>query len=119
MFQTNMMDFWKCFLVKNRGSNSCSSFYPFAKARKHMGNIINYEQITDEKKDVKPLLEARDKIDFFVKEYPSTDYALDLRFKRDLIQNQLAAKELYVAKYYISTQKWMPAINRLKIYLKI
>ena len=80
--------------------------------------IINYEQITDEKKDVKPLLEARDKIDFFVKEYPSTDYALDLRFKRDLIQNQLAAKELYVAKYYISTQKWIPAINRLKIIMQ-
>ena len=32
-----------------------------------------------------------------------------------MIQNQLAAKELYVAKYYISTQKWIPAINRLKI----
>ena len=34
---------------------------------------------------------------------------------RDLINNQLAAKELYVAKYYISTQKWVPAISRLKI----
>ena len=39
---------------------------------------------------------------------------MDLKFKKDLIQNQLAAKELYVAKYYISTQKWVPAINRLK-----
>ena len=36
----------------------------------------------------------------------------------DLITNQLAAKELYVAKYYISTQKWVPAINRLKVILK-
>ena len=80
--------------------------------------IINYEQITDEKKDVKPLLEAREKIDFFLNEYASTDYALDLRFKRDLIQNQLAAKELYVAKHYISTQKWIPAINRLKIIMQ-
>ena len=39
---------------------------------------------------------------------------LDLKFKKDLIHNQLAAKELFVAKYYISTQKWIPAINRLK-----
>ena len=54
------------------------------------------------------------KLNFF-KKYPQTDYATDLRFKKDLIQNQLAAKELYVAKYYISTQKWIPAINRLKI----
>ena len=49
--------------------------------------------------------------------YPNTDYAIDLGFKKDLIQNQLAAKELFVAKFYISTQKWIPAINRLKIIL--
>ena len=30
-----------------------------------------------------------------------------------MIQNQLAAKELYVAKFYWR-QKWVPAINRLK-----
>ena len=77
--------------------------------------IIHYEQITDEKKDLQPLLKAKSKIAFFLKKYPDTDYAIDLQFKQDLIQNQLAAKELYVAKYYISTQKWIPAINRLKI----
>ena len=36
---------------------------------------------------------------------------------QDLIVNQIAAKELYVAKYYISTQKWVPAINRLKLII--
>ena len=67
------------------------------------------------KKDLKPLIDADQKIDFFIKKYPNTDYAIDLKFKKDLIQNQLAAKELFVAKYYISLQKWIPAINRLKI----
>ena len=33
---------------------------------------------------------------------------------KDLIENQLAAKELYIAKYYISVKKWIPALNRLK-----
>ena len=75
------------------------------------------EQITDEKKDVEPVLKAKDKIDFFLKEFPNNDYAIDLQFKKDLIINQLAAKELYVAKYYIATQKWIPAINRLKIII--
>ena len=50
----------------------------------------------------------------FLKNYPDTEYAIDLKFKKDLTQNQLAAKELYVAKYYISVQKWIPALNRLK-----
>ena len=36
----------------------------------------------------------------------------------DLINNQLAAKELYIAKYYITAQKWIPAINRLKNIVK-
>ena len=76
--------------------------------------IIYYEQMSDEKKDLKPLVDADKKIDFFIKKYPNSDYAMDLRFKKDLIQNQLAAKELYIAKYYISIQKWVPAINRLK-----
>ena len=77
--------------------------------------IIHYEQIKDEKKDLQPLLDAKSKIVFFLEKYPDTDYAIDLQFKKDLIQNQLAAKELFVAKYYISTQKWVPAINRLKV----
>ena len=69
----------------------------------------------DEKKDLEPLLKARDAIDIFLDEYPDTDYATDLSFKRGLVQNQLAAKELFVARYYISVKKWIPAINRLKI----
>ena len=77
--------------------------------------IIYFEQITDEKKDLEPLLLADEQIDFFVKKYPNSDYAIDLKFKKSLIQNQLASKELYVARFYISTKKWIPAINRLKI----
>ena len=77
--------------------------------------IIYFEQIEDEKRDLNPLIEANKKIEFFLKKYPNSDYAIDLRFKKNLIINQLAAKELFVAKYYISIQKWIPAINRLKI----
>ena len=77
--------------------------------------VIYFEQISDEKKDLKPLLQANKKIDFFLKNYPNTEYAIDLKFKKDLIQNQIAAKELFVAKYYISIKKWVPAIQRLKI----
>ena len=76
--------------------------------------IIYFEQISDEKRDLEPLLKAAKKIDFFLNEFPDTEYAIDLKFKKDLIINQMAAKELFIAKYYISVQKWIPAINRLK-----
>ena len=76
--------------------------------------ISLYEQILDEKKDIEPLTKSKEKIKFFLKNYPNTEYALDLKFKLDLVNNQLAAKEMYIAKYYIKVQKWIPAINRLK-----
>ncbi len=76
--------------------------------------IIYFEQIGDEKHDIKPLLETKKQINYFINKYPESDYAIDLKFKKDLVENQLAAKEMYVAKYYISVQKWIPAINRLK-----
>ena len=80
--------------------------------------IVLYAQILDEKKDINPLIQSKEKIEFFLKNFPDTEYALDLKFKMDLINNQLAAKEMYVAKYYIATQKWIPAINRLKIIVE-
>ena len=77
--------------------------------------VTLYEQILDERKDIKPLTTSKEKIQFFLQNYPDTEYALDLKFKLNLINNQLAAKEMYIAKYYINTQKWIPAINRLKV----
>ena len=78
-------------------------------------SIISYEQIGEEKHDLKPLLDAKKKIDFFLEKYPNSEYAIDLNLKKDLVRNQFAARELYIAKYYIKVQKWVPAINRLKI----
>ena len=77
--------------------------------------ICYYEQILDEKKDLDPLLQARKKFQFIINEYPETDYATDARFKMDLIIDQLAAKEMHIIRYYMKTEKWIPALNRLKI----
>ena len=80
----------------------------------YLRSLIYFEQISDEKKDVEPIIKSLEEIDFFLKKFPNSEYAIDLKFKRDLAINQMAAKELYIAKYYISVKKWIPAINRLK-----
>ena len=80
--------------------------------------ISYYEQILDEDKDIQPLLISKKKIEDYLKKFPNTDYAIDLKFKLDLVINQLAAKELLIARYYIKNEKWIPAINRLKIIVK-
>ena len=77
-----------------------------------------YEQILDEKKDLEPLLKAKEKFEFIMKSYPNTDYDIDSRFKVDLIIDQLAAKEMSVARFYMKTEKWIPALNRLKVVVE-
>ena len=73
-----------------------------------------YEQIVDEKKDLKSILESKKQFELIIKEYPSTEFATDAKFKIDLINEILAAKEMYLAKYYADKQKWIPALNRYK-----
>ena len=116
-----------CFYTINFYDESISSLenflrkYPADENIEYASYLIalsNYEQILDEKKDLKPLLKTKKIIENYITKYPDSDYSLDLKFKLGLIQNQLAAKEIYVAKYYIKTQKWIPAINRLKVVVK-
>ena len=39
---------------------------------------------------------------------------MDAKFKIDLIDEILAAKEMYLARYYSDKTKWIPALNRFK-----
>lgn len=92
--------------------------YPASKNLDYANYLIAisyYEQILDEEKDIQPLLKSKEKIEFFLKKYPDTDYAIDLRYKLELVINQLAAKEISIARYYIKNQKWIAAINRLNV----
>ena len=80
--------------------------------------ICYYEQILDEKKDLLPLLKAKEKFEFIILNYPETDYATDALFKLDLIIDQLAAKEMSIARFYMKTEKWIPALNRFKLVVE-
>ncbi len=73
-----------------------------------------YETIEDEKRDTGPLLKAKTKFEFIEKKFPNTDFAMDARFKLDLIQDITAAKEMYLGRHYIKKGKWISAINRFK-----
>jgi len=76
--------------------------------------ISYYEQIVDEKKDLKSILNAKKNFDFIIREYPNTEYAIDAEFKINLINDILASKEMYIGRYYFDKKKWIPAINRFR-----
>ena len=77
-----------------------------------------YENIINEKKDLKPLLKAKSIFESIKKKYPNTDFALDAKYKIYLIEDQLAAKEMYIGKHYIKKKKWVAAINRFKTVIE-
>ena len=76
--------------------------------------ICHYEQIVDEKKDLQSIINAKNSFEFLIKTYPNTEYAIDAEFKIDLINDLLAAKEMYIGRYYFDKKKWIPAINRFR-----
>ena len=80
--------------------------------------ICYFEQILDERKDLGPLLMSQQKLLFIYKNFPSTDYALDASYKLELINDQLAKKEMYIGRYYMKIEKWIAAINRFKTVVK-
>ncbi len=77
-------------------------------------SISYYEQIVDEKKDLDSINNSKKYFEIVLKEFPDTEYATDANFKLNLIQDILAAKEMYIGRYYFDKKKWIPAINRFR-----
>jgi len=80
--------------------------------------LAYYEQIVDEKKDLEPIINSKKYFQIIINEYPGSEYAADAEFKLGLIKEILAAKEMYLGRYYIEKEKWIPAINRYKTILE-
>ena len=76
--------------------------------------LSHYNLIIDETKDLEEILKAEKYFKIIIKNYPTTEFAIDSEFKLELIQEILASKEMYLARYYVDREKWIPAINRFK-----
>ena len=94
--------------LKNYPVNQNTAYAYFLLATCH------YERIVDEKKDLSPLLKSKKYFEIILSDFPNTDFSLDAKFKLSLIENTLASKENYIANYYLSQKKWIPAIKRFK-----
>ena len=80
--------------------------------------LCHYDQIVDEKKDLNEIIKAKKYFDILITNYPKTEYAIDAKYKMDFIYEIEASKEMYLARYYVERQKWIPAINRFKKVVK-
>ena len=83
----------------------------------YLWGLCFYEQIVDEKKDLESISKAKSIFLSVVSKYPETDFAIDAEFKLDLINDVLAAKEMYLGRYYFEKKKWISAINRFRVII--
>ena len=92
--------------------------YPLSKNLDYVNYLLGisyYEQIVDEKKDLQSIIKAKKYFEIVIQNYPNTNYSLDAEYKIELVNDTLAAKEMYIGRYYFDKKKWIPAINRLEL----
>ena len=73
-----------------------------------------YENIEDEKRDLRPLLESKKIFQLIIDKFPKSNFVIDSKFKINFINDILASKEVYIGRHYIKKEKWIAALNRFK-----
>ena len=98
---------------KKRHSGSIS--IPYAE---YLIGICMFEQINFAALSQENTVLALTQFNKIILNYPNTAYATDAKFKIDLLNEQMAAKEMYLARYYAKKEKWLPALYRLNNVFK-
>ncbi len=80
----------------------------------YMKAICAFEQIVDVGRDQGFTTSAQSMLRDVVQRYPDTEYARDARLKLDMVQDQLAGKEMEIGRYYVAENQPLAAIGRFK-----
>jgi outer membrane protein assembly factor BamD len=80
----------------------------------YMRAICNFEQIVDVGRDQGYAEAALVGLRDVARRYPNTPYATDARVKIDMVNDQLAGKEMAVGRFYQRANQPLAALNRYK-----
>lgn len=87
---------------------------PSAAYAYYMKAICNFEQITDVGRDQGYAQLALEGLRDVARRYPGTAYASDALVKVDMVNDQLAGKEMAIGRYYQRADQPLAAINRYR-----
>jgi len=76
--------------------------------------ICYFEQIVDVNRDQASTEQALNALREIVQRFPNTEYAADARLKIDMVNDQLAGKEMTIGRYYLKQGQTLAAIGRFK-----
>jgi len=87
---------------------------PSAAYAHYVKAICFFEQIVDVGRDQAATGQALSALRDVVQRYPNTEYAQDARLKIDMVNDQLAGKEMTIGRYYLRQGDTLAAIGRFK-----
>jgi len=87
---------------------------PTAAYAYYLKAICYFEQIVDTGRDQAATGQALDNLRNVVQRYPNTEYALDARLKIDMVNDQLAGKEMTIGRWYLRQGDTLAAVGRFK-----
>ena len=76
--------------------------------------LCYYNQITGIDTDQTPVTNALLTFQSFLRQYPSSEYAADVRQRIELCETKQFQYEIYVGRFYLRTEKYAAAIQRLE-----
>jgi outer membrane protein assembly factor BamD len=87
---------------------------PTAAYAHYLKAICYFEQIVDVGRDQAATGQALDNLREVTQRYPRTEYAADARLKIDMVNDQLAGKEMAIGRYYLRQGKTLAAVGRFR-----
>ncbi len=87
---------------------------PTAAYAHYIKAICYFEQIVDVNRDQAATGQALSALRDVVQRYPRTEYAADARLKIDMVNDQLAGKEMTIGRWYLRQGDTLAATNRFK-----
>ena len=87
---------------------------PAAAYAHYLKAVCYFEQIVDVGRDQAATGQALDNLREVTTRYPHTEYALDARLKIDMVNDQLAGKEMTIGRYYLRQGDTLAAVNRFR-----
>lgn len=95
------------YISLNPGSEDAAYAY-------HLVATSYFEQIIDVGRDQRTTELTKAALDELLRRFPNTEYAKDAQLKMDMVDDQLAGKEMTIGRWYLKRNEHLPAINRFR-----
>lgn len=80
----------------------------------YLKSVCYFEQIVDVNRDQAATEQALASLREVVQRFPRSEYAADARLKIDMVNDQLAGKEMTIGRWYLNQGQTLAAIGRFK-----